>query len=264
MLLVLGILLPSIIGLVRAFPPVTAPAIQPRQRPATTPKPDVASSVGTIVYEYISGNKTFEQTQTYTDYGADLVPTGSLSEYAPASSDPCGPKVQDGHTPPTCDTSLNSTADLDSIDGLSYDYSYVYPTEDPAPYGVQCINSTSTAAAINSNSCKVTIFDICNKINSKYSPKAKWVWSTLGGPGCAIGYYLPPYNGSAPVPLKKRCQEGIYGGMLDICVTQPAFFEFGLSNLMAVNIKSLPSGSDTGAAVNVGYPSYIIAPAPLT
>ncbi|KAL8832753.1 MAG: hypothetical protein Q9191_000090 [Dirinaria sp. TL-2023a] len=264
MLLVLGFLLPSIIGLVRAFPPVTSPAIQPRQPAAATPKPDVASSVATIVYEYISGSKTVNQTQTLTDNFADLGPTGSYSEYAPASSDPCGPKVQDGYTPPTCDTSLNSTADLDSMDGLSYDYSYVYPTEDPAPYGVQCINSTSTQAAINSNSCRVTVADICNKMTSKYSPKAKWVWSTLGGSGCAIGYYLPPYNGSAPVPQKNRCKEGIYGGMLDICVTQPTFFDFGVSNLMAVNIKALPSGSKNGAAVNVGYPSYIIAPAPLT
>ena len=265
MLPALGVVLLSIIRLVSAFPPVTATAIHPRQAPAPSPKP--TGSVGVVTFEYISGSKTLDEVETYTDYGTNLPPgieaSGSLSGALPAASDPCGPKVQDGHTPPTCDTSLNSTSSLNSTDYFGYDASYVYQSDTPEPYGVQCLNSTGTTAAIDQDSCKITIFDICNKINSKYSPKGKWVWSSLGGAGCTIGYFLPPYDGSAPVPLKQRCQQGIYGSMLDLCVTEPDFYFYGVSNIAAVNLQRLPSANDTGAAVNVGYPSYIILAAPI-
>ena len=270
MLLALGVVLPSIIGLVRAFPPVTAAAIHPRQaHPAATPKP--SGSVGIVTFEYISGSKTLEEVETYTDYGTDLPPslqseygTGTFTGELPAATDPCGPKVQDGHEPPTCDTSLNSSSSLNSSDVFGYDASYVYQTDTPEPYGVQCLNSSSTTAAIDQDSCKITTVDICNKINSKYSPKGKWVWSSIGGAGCVIGYYYPPYDGSAPVPSKERCRQGIYGAMVDLCVAEPDYYFYGVSNVAAVNHQRLPSGNDTGAAVNVGYPSYIILSAPIT
>lgn len=268
MLLILGILLPCIAGLASAFPPPTAPpsaietGLNRRQAAKLSDPPSPKSSAspkGTIVefsVEYINSNGATTGEVVTISEPADVLGSGTYVSDLPLQTDPCGPKVQGPDTFPTCDQgATNLTSEL----GL--DPSYVYQSDEPAYYGAVCMNSTEDKSALNTKSCNVSIVDVCRKINSRYSPKGKWVWSSIGGPGCAVGYWVPAYNGSAPVPDLTRCEQGIYGSMMSLCVTQPDIEDFyGVSNLVAVNIVDLPSANGTGSQVNVGYPSYIIAP----
>ena len=252
---------------------------------STGPAPTATYSVGTVTLDYVVGVSTYEDVETYTDYG-----TSAYDTSLPTVTDPCGPKVQDPYTPPTCNT--NDTSSPDSVDAFGYDASYVYQADTPAAYGVQCLNSTTDGASINTKNCRVTTVDICNKIRSTYSPRNKWVWSDLGGPGCAMAYWLPAANGSAPPPLKDRCEQGIFGTMVDLCMAEPDGY-LGVSNIAGVNLIHLPGTNGTGQQVNAGklplldlysaaslwlldpyavrylglmvthagYPSYLVAPA---
>ena len=271
MLLLLGFTALFAITLVNARPPSSPTSIFPRAAAAPAPAA-TAFSVGVVTLEYVIGKSTHEDVETYTDYGSQL-PSSLVAEYGtgiyssnlPTETDPCGPKVQDPYTPPTCngpnDTST-STSSSEDAEAFGYDASYVYQVDTPAAYGVQCLNSTTSKASINTKNCGITAVDICSKIRSKYSPRGKWVWSTAGGPGCAMAYWLPAYNGSAPAPLKERCEQGIYNTMVDLCVTEPDGY-LGVSDIAAVNLVHLPGSSGTGQQVNAGYPSYLLAAAPI-
>lgn len=265
----ISLALTFVCGIINALPQVASPT-----DPAATGVAAAASptySVEVVTLEYIVGTSSFEAVETYTDYGTAL-PSDVIAAYGsgvstadlPIVTDPCGPAVQDPYTPPTCNAGgdNSSTDHYNNINDLGYDPSYVYQVATPAPYGVQCLNSSSSKASIKTSSCKLTTIDICKKIQSRYSPRGRWVWSSVGGAGCAMGYWLPRYNGSAPAPDTTRCEEGIYGTMLDLC-TSLQYNYFGVSNIAAVNLPQLPSTNGTGMQVNAGYPSYIIAPAPI-
>ena len=271
MMLFLLLLTLSFIGrLAQALPQVAPATTNAPNAASAVPAPAATYSVEVVTLEYIAGNSTFADVETYTDYGTalpsdiiDAYGTGVTTADLPIVSDPCGPAKQDPYTPPTCNADESgSSTDFNDIDDLGYDPSYVYQVATPEPYGVQCLNSSSSTAGINTSNCKLTKVDICNKIRSKYSPHGKWIWSSIGGAGCARGYWLPQFAGSAPAPEKTRCEDGIYGSMLDLCTSTEDNY-FGVSNIAAVNLRQLPSTNGTGAAVNVGYPSYIIAPVPV-
>lgn len=281
MLLILGIVLPSIAGFATALPSATArPSVTaiasatataihrravdslhpishaPSPKPSST-SPD-AGNVEVFSVEYINSNGVTTGGEVTISAPLDAEGTGSYLSDLPRETDPCGPKVQGPDSFPTCSNGTsNSSSELAE---LGFDPGYVYLSDEPAYYGAQCMNSTDDTSALNAKNCKVSIVDICRKINSRYSPKGKWVWSSVGGPDCAVGYWSPAYNGSAPVPDRTRCEQGIYETMMGLCVTEPDLYFYGVSNMVAVNLVNLPSANSTGSQVNVGYPSYVIAP----
>ena len=270
MLLLISLMISFVCDIVDALPQV-APSTTAITAARVLTEAAPAHSVEVVTLDYIVGTSTFEAVETFTDYGSVLpsdilAALGSSATIAdlPIETDPCGPAVQDPYTPPTCNDNRNgsSVEDFDNINDLGYDPSYVYQVATPAPYGVQCLNSSSSSASIKTKSCKLTTTDICEKIRSRHSPHGKWVWSSIGGAGCAMGYWLPKYDGSAPAPDTTRCEDGIYGTMLDLCTSLEDNY-YGVFNIAAVNLEQLPSTNGTGIQVNAGYPSYIIAPAPI-
>lgn len=181
---------------------------------------------------------------------------------APAASsvpngDPCGPAIQDNpNYPNTC----NAIPAL-----VAY----------PSPYGINCTQVEDPikypAFAVSWGDCEASINDICTKMEDSRTLAGTWVWSTLA-PQCSLGFFLPPYTGSASIPSAARCA-GIFEAMNNTCATTVLASNFG-----GVNLKTLPGydpsyfdgggnvtkgypGHDykyDGAAVNVGYPSYAI------
>lgn len=265
---VLTLALTFVYSLAHALPQaaLATTAAVARSAPAANP----TYSVEVVTLDYIVGTSSFEDVATVTDYGT-VIPSDIVAAYGsgvstadlPIVTDPCGPAVQDTYTPPTCnDDGGTSSTDFNNINDLGYDPSIVIQVATPAPYGVMCLNSSTSPATIKTKNCDLTTTDICKKIQSKYSPRGRWIWSAVGGAGCAMGYWLPQYNGSAPPPDTTRCEEGIYGTMLDRCTSLEDNY-FGVSNIAAVNLRQLPSTNGTGMQANVGYPSYIIAPAPI-
>ncbi|KAL8787739.1 MAG: hypothetical protein Q9213_002059 [Squamulea squamosa] len=198
------------------------------------------------------------------DLGVD--PTGTGNYYAlPKQTDPCGPKVQDGTEFDTCTVDPDGTANTEGSP-------FVYYTEEPAPYGVQCLpmpaNSgeagaftnapTRTTQPLNTTSCDYTSF--CASIQPPLNPpKDQWIWNTLGGPGCALAMWLSSDPNAAPLPDKTRCEFGIFRTMALYCEG-----EAKSNPIAAVNVKQLQGGGKTGMQVNSGYPSYLIAPETLT
>ena len=256
-------------GLAHALPQaaLSTTAAVARSAPAADP----TFSVEVVTLDYIVGTSSFEEVATITDFGT-VIPSDIIDAYGsgvrtadlPIVTDPCGPAVQDTYTPPTCnDDGGTSGTDFNNINDLGYDPSQVIQVATPHPYGVMCLNSSTSPASIKTKNCDLTTTDICKKIQSKHSPRGRWIWSSIGGAGCAMGYWLPRYNGSAPPPDTTRCEEGIYGTMLERCTSLEDNY-FGVSNIAAVNLRQLPSTNGTGMQVNVGYPSYIIAPAPIS
>lgn len=174
---------------------------------------------------------------------------------APANGDPCGPAIQDTpNYPDTC-----SVAPV--------------LVESPQPYGINC---TSVTAVQGSNTvawdnCNASFQDACTKALDPRTRQNVWIWSQLAS-GCALGFFLPPYPGSARLLNNTRCVE-IFTAMRDSCRTSvPA------SNYGGVNLRTLPGHPpsivdgqqvyDTypendftykGSAVNVGYPSYALS-----
>ncbi|KAL8720808.1 MAG: hypothetical protein Q9181_007842 [Wetmoreana brouardii] len=190
---------------------------------------------------------------------AQLEATGTYYDL-PKQTDPCGPAVQDGTEFDTCTVDPDGTRNEEGSP-------FVYYTEEPAPYGVQCLplpnanktNGFSNAPAVNASSLNISNCDIdefCDGMVTDNFPKNQWVWNTNGGPGCAVGMYMPGAEGVAKKPDATRCKRGIYGTMGLYCA------EGGPSSeIAAVNLRRLPAGNgDTGEAANAGYASYILAP----
>ena len=170
---------------------------------------------------------------------------------APVNGDPCGPAIQDTpNYPNTC---------------------AVAPVlvESPQPYGINCsavIPITSSYTTVAWENCSASLENICTKALDPRTRKNHWIWSNLAE-GCVLGFFLPPYRGSALLQNYTRCTE-IFTAMSDSCsTTVPP------SNLAGVNLRNnpgFPPNTDshgnkpagwylfTGDAVNVGYPSYLL------
>ncbi|MCJ1449776.1 hypothetical protein MMC28_000104 [Mycoblastus sanguinarius] len=172
------------------------------------------------------------------------LPSLTLAVPGPPNGDPCGPTVQDTpNYPNTCN------ANVTLVDA-------------PAPYGVNCTVQypLTNAESINYTNCDASIVDICTKLTDSRTLRAHWIWSMLA-PQCALGFYIPPYQGSASIPTMARCTVQIFSAMVDSCRTFPT-----KSNAASVNLKVFPtlSGGNSGEAVNVGYPTYGIGWSPWT
>lgn len=171
---------------------------------------------------------------------------------APVNGDPCGPTIQDNpNYPDTC---------------------AVAPVlvKSPQAYGVNCTQITPLKFKLNVawENCSASIQDACTKALDTRTRTGYWIWSSLAV-NCAIGFFLPPYQGAAQLKNNTRCVE-IFTAMNDSCSTSvPA------SNFAGVNLRNLPGlppeivhGQEVdytrndlnfyGDAVNVGYPSYAI------
>ena len=147
--------------------------------------------------------------------------------------DACGPKIPDPRVTDSCD-------------------SFVEQVDAPAPYGVQCLND-GTSQQLNISSCSELIPVMCT---NEFQHAGEWVWASQSG--CSLGSYLPSetYVGAAQWPSQLNCEELIYGAMVSACTGSGSQY-----NVAAVNLNTLPNNKPggTGSAVNVGYPSYLIA-----
>lgn len=155
---------------------------------------------------------------------------------AAAPSDQCGPRIPDPNVPDSCD-------------------SFVQPVDSPAAYGVNC-SSDGTGATLNATSCEELIPILCEK---QWQHPGEWTWATYDG--CTLGAFLPPidYTGAAPWPAQVNCEVLIYGAMLQTCDDGTNQY-----NQASVNLRVYPDNTPggKGEAVNVGYPSYLIAESP--
>ena len=200
--------------------------------------PAASAAVASFEAE-ITGSQADDPVLTGT--AASAASASAASEYAaltasPTGPDKCGPKTPDPSVPDSCDTPVEQSTN-----------------NQPASYGVQCLNDTSVSTPINATSCSALIPELC--ANQWQSP-GNWVWLT--GEGCSLGSWLPVQNGgAAPWPSQAQCEQLIYVSMYDSCqLTGDSW------TVAAVNLVVLPADSpvtQSGQQVNAGYPSYVIA-----
>lgn len=188
----------------------------------------------------------------YPDYvaGPSNVYTAIDNATATAAvSDPCGPLIQPSPNPAgnTCNVSI-------------------IESESPATYGVQCLNDYTDTNLTFDACSNQTISAICDKLADPAVQNGTWIWASANSPSvCYMGFYLPPYDGSAQKPDKDQCVNEIFRPMLGYCNPATGYeVSEGMYNLGMVNIKTKPDGTQNGQAVDVGYPSYIIATGRLT
>lgn len=163
-----------------------------------------------------------------------------------SNGDPCGPQRQDTpNYPNTC----NAKVDL---------------VQSPAAYGVNCSSADpsydqtkKTVTPMGWGNCASSISNICSGIGNSSNPTGYWIWS-YQTEGCAVGVFLPPYQGSAPPPSTERCETLIFEAIVDSCSTTTIPSSMGSVNV--VTIPDYMEGTSQGAQVNAGYPSYIVSP----
>lgn len=171
---------------------------------------------------------------------SDAAAAVSGAAYASATGpvvDECGPKIPDPNVEDSC-------------------YSPVQRVDTPSAYGVLCQNDT-ISTPLNVTSCGELIPIMCAQ---EWQQPGQWLW--ISNNECSLGSFLSPYNGSAQWPSAIDCELLIYASMVNECAYSGIPY-----NIASVNLKELPQnigqGSNqvigTGAAVNVGYGSYIVA-----
>lgn len=154
-------------------------------------------------------------------------------------SDCCGPTGRPGILPDTCFTTVNVT-------------------EAPARYNVNCFaDGTLNKLDVSAPNSYYTATAICDAINSGKVRPNTWYWA-MPQAGFALGVWLPGKPGDAPCPYWDQCVISIYYHIIQGCGSSPRH-KGG-----SVNIARLPDMSQTGVAVDSGYPSYIMATKPLT
>ena len=174
-----------------------------------------------------------------------VVPTAS-------STDPCGPQVQHGANPDTC----NATPQVVTTDEA---------------YGITCQDTPNdNGTPFIWDQCMDSVDVICSAMTGgMVSANAKprpGVWTSYSDisqntEGCTLGYYLPWFAGSAPVPDVNRCT-AIFTAMISGCSGSG-------KKGATINVNALPftpPANNDGSAVNAGYPSYMIfgnTPSPL-
>lgn len=177
----------------------------------------------------------------------------------PANGDPCGPTIQDNpNYPDTC-----SVAPV--------------LVKSPQAYGVNCTAITPTKILdVSWGNCSASFQDACTKALDFRTRTGYWIWTSLAD-NCAVGFFLPPYQGAAQLQNNTRCIE-IFTAMNDSCSTSVPASNFGGVNLRTipglppsiVNGQAVYDGypdndlTFNGDAVNVGYPSYAITYLPTT
>lgn len=156
-----------------------------------------------------------------------------------ATSDCCGPTGRNTILPDTCFSSANLT-------------------NSPGVFDIMC-TSTGPANALQPASPvdHYTATVVCDSINNGTAKPNSWYWYTPQT-GFALGVWLPGNAGDAPCPYWEQCYQNIYYMLIQACASTPGY------NGGSINVAVLPDTSQSGRAVDAGYPSYIMAPAPLT
>ena len=178
----------------------------------------------------------------------------------PTNGDPCGPAIQD-------------TPDYPSTCSVAPAF-----VPNPQPYGINC-SSVVPATGLQTvawENCSASYDSICTKALDSRTRKGVWIWSELA-PNCGLGFFLPPYQGSAQLLNMTRCIE-IFTAMTNACAAVVPPCNYGGVNLRTIP-GYLPQNEDgeeiydghaeknfsySGEAVNVGYPSYAMSFLPLT
>ncbi|MCJ1450153.1 hypothetical protein MMC28_000482 [Mycoblastus sanguinarius] len=170
-----------------------------------------------------------------------LLPLSTLlspTSQSPLPLDNCGPTIQDPNTPDTCTHAITLA-------------------QSPTPYGALLTNDGS-GLEITYENCFPTILDVCSVLTDPTTPRGAWNWTDAGS-GCVMGFWLPQYAGSAPVPTVDACRNNIYLPMYDI-----GRYTGGTAyNQVSVNLARLPDDYQNGEAVDVGYASYTISYLPM-
>ena len=211
----------------------TSPPVVRRQ--AVAPAASAAAASAAAAYSEAQANSA--AALSYASYYATATDGAGAASNPPApvqtGPDACGPKVPDPLVTDSCDSPVEAV-------------------NSPHPYGVQCLSDGSNQS-LNVTSCSQLIPIMCT---NEFQHAGEWVWATQEG--CSLGSFLPPESltGAASWPPQLNCEELIYGAMLSACTGAGSQY-----NVAAVNLKTLPDNTEkgTGAAVNVGYPSYLIA-----
>ena len=155
------------------------------------------------------------------------------------SHDPCGPLIQGPNVPNnTCNTTINLVTK-------------------PSVYGALLLNDGS-GLNVTWYNCLPVVFDACTAITAPSTPTGAWNWTDPGSQ-CVMGFWLPQYNGSAPLPSYESCVDNIFTPMYNIGM------DVGGTrfNQVTVNLVNLPDNYQTGSQVDIGYPSYMISYLPL-
>ena len=175
---------------------------------------------------------------------------------APVNGDPCGPAIQDNPNYP-------NTCSIAPAYALS-----------PQPYAINCTAITPVGGyfGIAWANCSASLDDVCTRALDPRTRKGVWIWSVMAEQ-CALGFFLPPYPGSAQLLNGTRCLE-IFKALSDTCSTSMPPSNWGGVNLATIPghppdsvvngvgvYNGYPSNAYTfqGNAVNVGYPSYAIS-----
>ena len=153
------------------------------------------------------------------------------------TSDCCGPTGRSTILPDTCYTTAN-----------------VSTTNEV--FGVTCFTGTGTVLQAPPPLPYYTATVICNNINNGTALPNTWFWS-MPVTGFALGVWLPGNPGDAPCPYWNSCYSAIYYMMIQGCLTSPG-------GGGSINLVKLPDTTQTGQAVDPGYPSYVMAAQPLT
>ena len=213
---------------------------------------------GTLAADPVLSNSASTSQALTAISSTALLPTSSAA--APAkrpNGDPCGPTIQDNpNYPNTC----NLTPSL---------------AQGPDPYAINCTQTYDVvkypATGVTWGNCAASIQSICTKMEDSRTMTGMWIWSMLAE-RCALGFFLPPYQGSAPRPSGQRCVN-IYTALVGSCSTTTTPSNIGGINLRAypgydpdfwVNggyeSQSYPNPdyNSTGQSVNAGYPSYVV------
>lgn len=187
----------------------------------------------------------------YPKYEADASGVYTAIDLSPtkAVTDPCGPSAQPIPNPAgnTCNVA-------------------VLESTNPESYAVQCLND-NTNTNLNYTACSLeTIPAICDKLADPTVQNATWIWASATSPDvCSMGFYLPPFAGRAQKPDRDQCVDDIFRPMLGYCNPAPGYgTTAGMYDMGMVNVKVKPDGIQNGQAVDVGYPSYIMATKELT
>lgn len=155
------------------------------------------------------------------------------------TSDCCGPTGRPGVLSDTCFTTVNVTTT-------------------PASYNVNCFaDGTGNTLDASASKSYYTATVICDAINSGKVPPNVWYWA-MPQEGFTLGVWLPGKPGDAPCPFWDQCVLSIYYHMIQGCGSSAG------NNGGSVNVAKLPDTTQTGVAVDAGYPSYIMVPKPLT
>lgn len=139
---------------------------------------------------------------------------------------------------------------------------YPVPSNPNVRYFVECERvSVTRLPGLNPTNLRDSVPIVCEQISLLNATivRGKWQWVD-GKAGAALGYYFPinPAKGAGEVPDREQCERNIYGAIVERCAYKSWY------NVGSINVAQLPTHSEPGIPMTVGYPRYIMAPRSLT